>query len=362
MPGAPQTLPLGSLIVDFEGTALQPEDCEVLCHPLVGGVILFTRNFEAVAQVVELNEQIRALRSPHLAISVDQEGGRVQRFKDGFTPLPAAASFGKSYRQVEDAQRQQAYDACKTSGWLMAAELRAVGVDLSYAPVVDLDWGASEVIGTRSFHRSPYAVNDLASQYIAGMHQAGMKSVLKHFPGHGYVRADSHLSLPEDTRSFTEIYGEDMIPFEHLGQMYKEGLMTAHIVFSQVDDSPVTFSHRWLQHVLRDQLAFEGVVFSDDLNMEAARSYGSAAERAQMAFQAGCDVALLCNNRPEVIEVLDQMGGYRNPVGSARLSRMRGSPVNQTLEELRASEAWQKAHDTVLRYVDEAIREPELDL
>ena len=163
MRDAPQTLPLGSLIVDFDGTAMQPEDCEILCHPLIGGVILFTRNFESVEQIVELNEQIHALRSPQLAISVDQEGGRVQRFRDGFTPLPAPARFGRIYRQVASVERQRAYDACKTSGWLMAAELRAVGVDLSYAPVVDLNWGASEVIGTRSFHRNPYAVNDLAS-------------------------------------------------------------------------------------------------------------------------------------------------------------------------------------------------------
>ena len=349
-------LPLGTLIVDLEGKALAPEDREILGHPLVGGVILFSRNYESPEQVSELVRDIHAIRIPSLAVCVDQEGGDVQRFRKGFTTLPAAGSFGKLYKK----DRDEAYQACTRMGWLMAAELHAVGVDISFAPVVDLDWGSSEVIGARAFHRDPYVVSELASRYIAGLHQAGMRSVLKHFPGHGHVREDSHKDMPVDTRDFREINGEDLIPFRHLGPTYDEGLMTAHVIFPEVDDAPATFSHKWLQHVLRDQMGFAGVVFSDDLNMHAARLHVDIQRRVQAAFQAGCDVALLCNNSPAVVEVLDAMADYHNPVGSLRLLRMRGNLGMESLQGLRATRQWREAANLAARYVD--TEEPELDL
>ncbi len=349
-------LPLGTLVVDVVGKELQPEDREVLAHPMTGGVILFTRNYESPEQVSELIRQIHAVRTPSLAICVDQEGGTIQRFRKGFTPLPAARLFGRMYRK----DRELAYRTCQQMGWLMAAELRAIGVDISFAPVVDLDWGTSEVIGGRAFHRDPFAVSELASRYIAGMHQAGMKSVIKHFPGHGHVKADSHKEMPVDDRGYAEICKEDMVPFEHLGSEYGEGLMTGHIIFPQVDEAPVTFSHKWLQHVLRDRLRFEGVVFSDDLNMHAAQMHAPVARRAQAAFQAGCDVALVCNNRPAVATVLEKSGDYRNPVASMRLLRMRGAPMAESLPELRRTKPWRQAAEIAARYAD--APEPELDL
>ena len=327
---SPLELPLGPLIVDVSGKELEPEDREVLAHPLVGGLILFTRNYESPKQLVELIRQVHQIRMPSLAVCVDQEGGTVQRFRKDFTSLPAAQALGKLYRR----ERDHAYRVCTHMGWLMAAELRAVGVDISFAPVVDLNWGTSEVIGGRAFHRNPYTVSELASRYIAGMHQAGMKSVIKHFPGHGHVREDSHKDMPVDRRSFREIRGEDLIPFEHLASTYNEGLMTAHIIFPEVDEVPVTFSHKWLHQDIEP--------------------------RVRAAFQAGCDVALLCNNRPAVIEVLDHLRECHNPVASLRLFRMRGTPGTESLEELHRTPMWQEATELAARYTE--VEELELNL
>lgn len=350
---SPLELPLGSLIVDVSGKELEPEDCEILAHPLVGGLILFTRNYESPEQLEELIRQVHQIRTPGLAVCVDQEGGTVQRFRKGFTRLPAAQAIGKLYR----GDREHAYRACALMGWLMAAELRAVGVDISFAPVVDLNWGTSEVIGGRAFHRNPYTVSELASRYIAGMHQAGMKSVIKHFPGHGHVHEDSHKDMPVDRRGFQEIQGEDMVPFEHLGPTYDEGIMTAHIIFPEVDEVPVTFSHKWLQHTLRDQMKFSGVVFSDDLNMHAAHLHEDIESRVRAAFRAGCDVVLLCNNRPAVNEVLDHLKEYHNPVASLRLFRMRGAPGAEPFEGLRQSQMWKEAAELAARYAEEGDSE-----
>lgn len=346
---SPLELPLGSLVVDVAEKELGPEDQEVLAHPLVGGLILFTRNYESPEQLKELIRQVHQIRTPSLAVCVDQEGGTVQRFRKGFTRLPAAQALGKLYRR----DREHAYRACTLMGWLMAAELRAVGVDISFAPVVDLNWGTSEVIGGRAFHRNPYTVSELASRYIAGMHQAGMKSVIKHFPGHGHVHEDSHKDMPVDKRGFQEIQGEDLVPFEHLGSAYGEGVMTAHIIFPEVDEVPVTFSRKWLQRILRDQMNFSGVVFSDDLNMHAAHLHEDIESRVRAAFQAGCDVALLCNNRPAVNEVLDHLEEHHNPVSSLRLFRMRGAPEAEPLEGLHQLPMWKEAVELAARYAEE---------
>ena len=337
----PREQALGTLLIDLDGPALTPEERELLLHPLVGGAVLFARNYADPEQLRALCAAIHGLRRPPLAVAVDQEGGAVQRFRDGFARLPSLRALGRRY----DRERERAYRACSLAGWLMAAELRAVGVDLSFAPVVDLHDRRSEVIGRheRAFHAEPYAVRDLASRYIAGMHRAGMKSVRKHFPGHGRVREDSHVARPVDARSFRELLGEDLVPFAQLDAARDEGVMTAHIVFPQVDDAPVTFSHRWLQHVLRDRLGFEGAVFSDDLSMQAARLHADVAADVAAAFRAGCDVALLCNNRAGVHEVLDRLGEYRNPVASLRLWRLRAAPGAPSLAELRRSGPWREA-------------------
>ena len=346
-------LPLGSLIVDVQGKEMEPEDREILSHPLVGGVILFARNYESPEQLSELIRHVHQIRMPSLAVCVDQEGGAIQRFREGFTRLPAAHALGKVYRQ----DRERAYQVCTHMGWLMAAELRAVGLDISFAPVVDLNWGTSEVIGGRAFHRDPYIVSELASRYIAGMHRAGMKSVIKHFPGHGHVREDSHKDMPVDRRHFQEIQGEDMIPFEHLGAAYNEGLMTAHIIFPEVDHVPVTFSRKWLQHTLRRQMNFSGVIFSDDLNMHAAHLHEDIESRVRAAFRAGCDVALLCNNRPAVIEVLEHLKDYYSPVASLRLFRMRGAPEAVEFQELRQMPMWKEAAKLAARHAEADERE-----
>ena len=353
---SPLELPLGSLIVDVPGKVLEPEDKEILAHPLVGGLILFTRNYESPEQLGELIRQVHQIRTPGLAVCVDQEGGTVQRFRKGFVRLPAAQALGKLYHQ----DRERAYQACTLMGWLMAAELRAVGVDISFAPVVDLNWGTSEVIGGRAFHRKPYAVSELASRYIAGMHQAGMKSVIKHFPGHGHVHEDSHKDMPIDKRDFQEIQGEDLVPFEHLATAYNEGLMTAHIIFPKVDKVPVTFSRKWLQHILRGQMHFSGVIFSDDLNMHATRLHEDIESRVHATFKAGCDVALLCNNRPAVIEVLEHLKEYHDPVASLRLFRMRGAPGAGSRQELHQTPMWQEAVELATRYAE--ADEQELNL
>ncbi len=341
-------LPLGSLIVDVQGKELSAEDREILAHPFVGGLILFTRNYESPEQLRELIWQAHQIRSPDLAVCVDQEGGVVQRFREGFTRLPSAQALGQLYRR----DRECSYLACSRMGWLMAAELKAVGVDISFAPVVDLNWGASEIIGNRAFHRDPYVVSELASRYIAGMHQAGMKSVIKHFPGHGHVHEDSHKDMPVDSRGFQEILGEDWIPFEHLGTAYSEGLMTAHIIFPEVDEAPVTFSRKWLQQILRERMGFSGVVFSDDLNMHAAHLHEDIEFRMRSALRAGCDVTLLCNNRPTVIEALERMKEHHDPVASLRLFRMRGTPESMSFQELRKLPMWKEAAEVAARYAD----------
>ena len=343
-------------MVDLVGTTLEQQEKELLCHPLIGGVVLFSRNYESLPQLQQLLQDIHGLRTPRLVVAVDQEGGVVQRFRTGFTTLPANRILGKLY----DQDRETAYRISGELGWLMAAELAAVGIDISFAPVVDLDWGQSSVIRDRAFHRDPYAVAELASRYIVGQHGAGLKSVIKHFPGHGFVRADSHIDLPVDERDYEILRGEDLIPFEHLAQGYGEGLMTAHVVFPKVDSELVTFSHVWLQHVLRDQLRFSGVVFSDDLNMQAAQVHPAAPERVRTAFQAGCDVVLLCNDRPAVMEVLDELSDYHNPVASLRLLRMRGKPKEHSLPQLRRTHRWKQAADLAVQHNE--AHEEELEL
>jgi len=311
---------LGPVMLDVAGLALTSEEKQRLRHPLVGGVILFSRNYSSPEQLEELVGEIHGLRQPPLLVAVDHEGGRVQRFREGFTRLPPAAEFGALYEENADRARRLS----ETAGWLMATELRAVGVDFSFAPVLDVNRGISQVIGDRSFHPNPEIVAELAHAYMIGMHRAGMAATGKHFPGHGGVEADSHLAVPVDNRAYQDIYMEDIVPFERMIHFGLEGIMPAHVIYPQVDAQPAGFSRHWLQHILRGELGFEGVIFSDDLSMEGAKVAGGVVARARAALSAGCDMVLVCNDPDSACELLDGLGHYDNPASHLRLARMHG--------------------------------------
>lgn len=334
-------------MLDVAGPALDAEDRELLAHPLVGGVILFTRNFVSIDQVRKLIASIHALRTPPLLVAVDQEGGRVQRFRDEFTTLPAAHMIGRRY----DVDQESGIRLAQLAGWLMAAELRAVGVDLSFAPVLDLDWGLSEIIGDRAFHREPDVVSRLAKAYVTGMREAGMQATGKHFPGHSAVVQDSHRTLPVDRRPYADIR-EDILPFERLVAAGMAGVMAAHVSYPEVDAQPASFSSRWLEEELRATLDFRGAIFSDDLTMEGAAGLGSMPERATAALQAGCDMILVCNNRTGAVEVIDSLSSDGNPVSQVRLARMRGRKVTDR-DILLASDQWRLASTTIKSVYDE---------
>ena len=344
---------LGPLMADIEGYELTAEDRELLQHPAIGGVILFARNYGSVEQVTALVADIHQLRDPHLLVAVDQEGGRVQRFKDEFTHLPALACLGKIY----DTDRTRAKHLARTTGWLMASELRAVGIDFSFAPVLDLDFGVSTIIGDRALHQRPEVVAELAQAYQSGMHDAGMAATGKHFPGHGAVAADSHLALPLDERRYEDIEQWDMVPFSRMIHAGIAAIMMAHVVYADVDDSPAGFSSRWIKDVLRDHLHFNGLIFSDDLSMEGAACAGDHVDRARTALQAGCDMVLVCNNRQAACLVAESLSSYENPVAHTRMLRMHGRQPTG-ISRLQHDPRWQQAVAAVQGYEEN----PELDL
>ena len=311
---------LGPLLIDLKGLALSADERELLAHPLVGGVILFSRNYQDRAQLAALTAAIHAVRTPRLLIAVDHEGGRVQRFRHEFTELPALASLGALYEQNVPRALEEAADL----GWLMAAELRAHEVDFSFAPVLDLYTSHSKVINDRAFHATPEIVARLGQAYMRGMHAAGMGAVGKHFPGHGTVSADSHHELPIDRRTLETLRLRDLVPFRLLAAAGIEGIMPAHILFPAVDSLPVGYSRVWIEEILRQELGFMGAVFSDDLSMSGAAISVSPIERAELALAAGCDMCLLCNDRSAVIAVLDRLKVAPNPVAQVRLMRLHG--------------------------------------
>ncbi|MDH5778353.1 MAG: beta-N-acetylhexosaminidase [Gammaproteobacteria bacterium] len=348
---------LGPVMLDVEGIELTQEDKELLLHPLVGGVILFTRNFDSVDQLEALVRDIHALREPRLLISVDHEGGRVQRFRDGFTAIPAMANFGHVYEH----DKKKARSLANLCGWLMAIELRAVDIDFSFAPVLDLDYGISTVIGDRAFARDPSIVTELAHEFMNGMGDAGMAATGKHFPGHGAIAADSHIDIPVDNRSYNEIYAEDIVPFKRMIHHSMAAIMPAHVIYSEVDPLPAGFSKFWLQEVLRKRLNFQGVIFSDDLDMQGASVISEDyAERAKAALAAGCDMVLVCNNRPGAIQVLEGLGQYDDPVAHMRLARMHGRhPI--TRDKLHKNVRWRSAVDILNKYQDDPTLELDFD-
>lgn len=330
---------IGPVMLDIAGMALTPEDEARLSHPLVGGVILFTRNYHSPSQMAALTASIHALRSPPLLIAVDHEGGRVQRFREGFTRLPPMRELGK----VWDKQPKLAKHLAQQTGFVLAAELRAVGVDFSFTPVLDMDFGSSGVIGDRAFHSDPQAVAELAHSLLLGLRSGGMPTVGKHFPGHGYVRADSHLEIPVDERSYTDLELCDLIPFRQMINFGLTAVMPAHVIYPQVDSQPAGFSSIWLKNILRGELEFEGCIFSDDLSMEGAMVAGGIVQRAQAALQAGCDMVLVCNNAVAADELLAGLQWEMPVTSKARLAQMHGHAHPSLSAPLHEQAAFVKA-------------------
>ncbi|KAA0182494.1 beta-N-acetylhexosaminidase [Cupriavidus gilardii] len=307
----------GPVVLDVKGKQLDADDARRISHPLTGGVILFARNFESRAQLVSLTREIRALRDDVL-ICIDHEGGRVQRCKtDGFTHLPAMAKLGELWdRDVLAATR-----AAVACGYVLAAELRACDIDLSFTPVLDLDYGRSGVIGDRAFHADPRVVAMLANHLTHGLLLAGMANCGKHFPGHGHVEADSHVAVPVDERTLDEILEQDVRPYQWMG-MTLASVMPAHVIYPKVDPNPAGFSRYWLQDILRGQLGFEGVIFSDDLSMEGASVAGTVTQGARAALDAGCDMVLICNHPERADQLLAELDVSIDKASQRRVRRL----------------------------------------
>jgi beta-N-acetylhexosaminidase len=299
-------------MMDIAGLSLADADICRLSHPLTGGVILFSRNFKSTSQLTDLNKQIIGVR-PDILIAIDHEGGRVQRCREGFTRLPAMRRLGELHGQ----NPQVACAAAEGVGFVLAAELRCAGVDLSFTPVLDLDWGPSQVIGDRAFHADPAVVVELAGALIRGLRAAGMASVGKHFPGHGHVAADSHLDIPVDPRPLSELE-TDMAPYRHLAL---DGVMPAHVIYPEVDSRPAGFSPVW-NNILRQHCGFSGVVFSDDLSMQGASVAGDVVARAEAAWAAGCDMVLVCNAPADVDLLYARWQPQPDPVRAERVTKL----------------------------------------
>lgn len=330
----------GPLVIDVAGTELTDIERARLRHPLVGGVILFARNYRDPAQLKALCDEIHALREPPLLIAIDHEGGRVQRCREGFTRLPAMRQLGAWW----DSAPRAAVESARMLGYLLAGELRTCGVDLSFAPVLDLDWGRSTVIGDRAFHGNPRAVIELADGLIAGLREAGMACCGKHFPGHGWVAADSHVAIPVDERSLDEM-AYDLMPFRELEL---DAVMPAHVIYPRVDARPAGFSPVWIGK-LRDEFGFDGVIFSDDLSMEGASVAGDIVARVQAAWEAGCDMLLVCNAPDAADDVLERWRPEPDPVRAARVARLLPTVPALSRAELESRIAWQGGRSVVRR-------------
>lgn len=339
---------LGPLMVDIQGQELSADDKRLLANPLVGGVILFSRNYHSLEQLQALVQTIRDIKNPRLLIAVDQEGGRVQRFKDGFTILPAMRRFGNIY----DKDHELALNLCEQCGWLMASEICSTGIDISFAPVLDLDKGISTVIGDRAFHHNPFVVSKLSQAFITGMKKAGMQATGKHFPGHGSIAADSHTDMPIDDRPWIDIEMEDLRPFQFMIEAGINALMMAHVIYPAVDKLPAGFSKHWIGQILRTKLNYQGAIFSDDLDMQGAAVAGNFPERAKLSLEAGCDMILVCNNRPACWSVVESLQGYESPASSLRLAHLH-SKHSLCRADLVNEPRWREVKHQIAKYVEE---------
>lgn len=325
---------LGSVMLDLKGTQLDQVEKEILKHPNVGGLIYFSRNFEDVEQIADLTRQVREVR-PEILIAVDHEGGRVQRFREGFTHIPAMASLGELYEH----KPEEACDSSNKLAWLLASEVQAVGIDISFAPVLDVDYGGSEIIGDRAFHSDPNVITELAWAFIQGMASAGMAATGKHFPGHGFVAEDSHIAKPVDKRSFAEIEASDLVPFAELMKAGLKAVMPAHVVYPQVDNMPAGFSEYWIKGILREYLKFDGVAFSDDLSMDGADLGIGFTQRADLALNAGCDMVLVCNNSAAAEQVVEELIAPEDWT-ERRIQAMRGKFKHANMQSLQSDPQW----------------------
>ena len=321
---------LGPIMCDIAGTKLTIDDKRRLQHPMTGGVILFARNYSSLQQLTDLTTEIHALRTPSLLVAVDHEGGRVQRFKDDFTRLPAMRELG----EIWDEYPIRAHRLAQLTGHVLAAELRACGVDLSFTPVLDIDYQQSCVIGNRAFHRKPQAIGELAHSLMKGLKLGGMEAIGKHFPGHGYIQEDSHIEMPVDERSYADIKMDDLVPFREMIKHGLAGIMPAHVIYPKIDSQPAGFSTVWLQKILRSELEFDGCIFSDDLSMEGAVVAGNIVKRAEIAFNAGCDMVLVCNDSRAADKLLAELQWKISAASLVRLNRMRGHPNPDSVAKL----------------------------
>jgi beta-N-acetylhexosaminidase len=305
-------------MADVGGLSLTPEDREVLAHPLVGGVILFARNYSDPEQLRALCAELLALKSSRLLLAVDHEGGRVQRFRVGFTRIPAMGTFGK----LDQESPLKALEESRAQGLIIGRELAAYGIDLCFAPVLDRDLGISQIIGDRAFSEHPPVIVALARAFRAGLNEAGLVATGKHFPGHGGVSADSHNELPVDRRSYAEIEARDLAPFKALIEDGIESLMMAHIRYPSIDEKPASLSRRWIRGLLRSKMGYNGAVICDDLNMAGAKAGGEIVERALMALDAGCDLLPVCNDRESVLKLLAGLPVKARRLSNARLEKL----------------------------------------
>lgn len=294
----------GVILTDIESSTITPEDKEVIEHPAIFGILLFAKNYENPEQLRALTRQLHEIK-PNLVISVDQEGGRVQRFREGFSDLKSMSEWGKLYNTQPEVALKGLQEQTKT----MVTELQRYGVQVSLAPVLDVDYQKSEVIGERSFHQDPEIVSVLAQCVVETMHNCNMPVIGKHFPGHGWVVADSHLDLPIDDRPWEVIWNQDMLPYRKLLNSL-DSIMPAHIIYTDVDDKPVGFSRKWIQEILREKMNYQGLIVTDDLSMAGAAGIGDYPDRANLALEAGCDILTLCNNREGLLQVIDNIGKY----------------------------------------------------
>ncbi|TLU61839.1 beta-N-acetylhexosaminidase [Thalassotalea litorea] len=343
---------MSCLMVDVEGLELTAQDREILAHPHVGGIILFARNYQDPEQLRRLTTEIKS-QNEQILIGVDQEGGRVQRFRSGYTKLPAMGKVIERARLLTNTDAKSLELGCELArnlGYLMAIEVQSAGVDISFAPVLDVD-DVSDVIGDRGFDMNPQTVTDLASAFIVGMNEAGMLATGKHFPGHGSVKEDSHIAMPVDDRQKANIFNHDMTVFQALMSRKQLGaVMPAHVIYPNVDHQPVGFSKIWLKQILRKDLGFNGVIFSDDLSMKAASVAGGYVERCEAALDAGCDMLLLCNDRPGVEQVLDHANLDAKPDSILRVQTMLSNTRTCQTSELHQNKQWLKTHKLITKH------------
>lgn len=328
---------MGPLVLDIEGTVLTEADIRRISDPLVGMVILFTRNYENREQLTKLCHDIHAVK-PGLLIAVDHEGGRVQRFREGFTQIPAMAKLGESWID----EPENTLLAAMACGYVMAAELRACGVDFTFAPCLDVNFNRSTIIGERAFSNNPNVITQLALAVVQGLRLAGMSNCGKHFPGHGWVIADSHLELPVDDRPYERLLFADLKPYRWMGQAL-DSVMAAHVLYPKIDAKPAGFSEHWLKKVLREELHFTGVVFSDDLSMKGALSEGTVTQRAESALQAGCDMLILCNDFEASDELLATLKFEDSEERAERVKRLAPKGEADDWEKLTASALYKRS-------------------